>query len=226
MSPIIVKSLAQEIAERIRVMIRKGTLKKGDQIVEKRLCEALGVSRTPLREALRLLSSEGLFELIPNKGAFVAQPSMQDIREMFWVMSLLEGACARVCAERMTEKGLKELEKLHQKLEKYCAAGNREKYMEVNHRYHTLIQELAGNRILGEVINGLRQKILLYRYRQIYEPNRLETSMAEHHNLHEAFRKKDPEAAERVMKEHLIRQCESLEGVYSDSVDSSTHKHT
>ena len=223
-STIIVKSLAQEIADRIRVMIRKGELKIGDQIVEKRLCEVLGVSRTPLREALRLLSSEGLFELVPNKGAFVAQPSMEEVRQMFWVMGMLEGACARMCAERMTDKDLKELEKLHRQLEKYAAAKNREKYMEVNHRYHTLIQELAGNKTLAEVISGLRQKILLYRYRQIEQPNRLERSMEEHRNLHAAFRKRDPDAAESLMKEHLLKQCEALEGVYADIVDAGRHK--
>ncbi len=83
MTTIIAQSLAQEVAKRIREMIRKGTLKKGDKIVEKPLCQTMGISRTPLREALRLLSSEGLVELIPNKGAHVAEPSMEDIREMF-----------------------------------------------------------------------------------------------------------------------------------------------
>jgi DNA-binding GntR family transcriptional regulator len=217
MTAIPVQSLAQEVAKRIREMIRKGTLKKGDKIVEKPLCKTMGISRTPLREALRLLSSEGLVELIPNKGAHVAEPSMTDIREMFRVMSILEGTCARECAEKMNEDGLKKLDSLHQKLERHCLEKNHEKYMAVNHKYHTLVQELAGSKILTEVINGLRQKILLYRYRQIYEPNRLETSMQEHRELHEAFRKKNSAAAERLMKEHLIRQCEALESVYSET---------
>jgi len=192
-------------------MIRKGILKEGDRIVEKPLCDAMGVSRTPLREALRLLSSEGLIQLIPNKGARVAQPSMQDIREMFQVMSLLEGTCARQCVEKLNEKGLRKLENLHEKLEKHAEEKNYEKYMAVNHNYHSLVQELAGSKILSEVINGLRQKILLYRYRQIYMPNRLAASMQEHRDLQAALRAKNPEAAERLMKEHLIRQCQALE---------------
>ncbi len=211
MNAIHVKALPQEVARRIREMIRKGILKEGDRIVEKPLCEAMGVSRTPLREGLRLLSSEGLIQLIPNKGARVAQPSMQDIREMFQVMSILEGTCARQCVEKLNEKGLKRLEDLHNRLELHARDRNHEKYMAVNHRYHTLVQELAGSRVLSEVINGLRQKILLYRYRQIYMPNRLEASMQEHRDLEDAFRSRDPEAAERLMKDHLIRQCEALE---------------
>ncbi len=175
----------------------------------------MGISRTPLREALRLLSSEGLIDLIPRKGAYVAQPSMRDVREMFRVMSILEGTCAKECAEKINEEGMKRLDSLYEKLEKHAQEKNHEKYMAANHKYHTLIQELAGSKILSEVISGLRQKILLYRYRQIYQPNRLETSMREHRDLHDAFRKRDPEAAERRMRDHLDRQCEALASVYS-----------
>jgi DNA-binding GntR family transcriptional regulator len=211
MTTIRVAALPQEVAKRIREMIRKGILKEGDRIVENPLCRTMGVSRTPLREALRLLSFEGLIELIPNKGAFVVQPSMKDIREMFWVMSILEGTCARECAKKIDEKALKKLENLYKKLERHFQEKHHERYMAVNHSYHTLVQELAGSKVLSEVISGLRQKILLHRYRQIYQPNRLRTSMQEHRALQDAFRKKDPEAAERLMKEHLIRQCEALE---------------
>ena len=215
MTTIRVQSLAQEVAKRIQVMIRKGILKQGDKIVEKPLCQAMGVSRTPLREALRLLSSEGLIELTPNKGACVAQPTMRDIREMFWVMSILEGTCARECAEKIDDQGLKKLDNLYRRLEKHFENKNHERYMAVNHRYHVLVQEMAGNKVLSEVVNGLRQKILLYRYQQIYQPDRLKTSMQEHRRLHEAFKNKDPEAAEKWMKDHLIRQSDALESVYS-----------
>ena len=214
-----VESLAQEIAKRIREMIRKGTLKKGDRIVEKSLSQAMGISRTPFREALRLLSSEGLVELVPNKGAYVAQPSMKDIREMFWVMSILEGKCARLCAKRTDEEGLQKLDDLHRKLEKQYQEKNHEGYMDVNHRYHSLVQDLAGNKILSEVIDNLRQKILLYRYRQIYQPDRLKASMQEHSDLQKAFRRKNPAEAERLMKEHLKRQWEALESVYTETLN-------
>ena len=213
--------LAQEAAKRIREMIRKGALKKGDRILEAPMCQAMGVSRTPLREALRILSSEGLIELIPNRGAYVAQPSIKDIGEMFYVMSILEGTCARVCVEKMDDEGLRRLDDLYRKLEEHCQAEDREKYMAVNHSFHSLVQELAGNSVLSEVIDALRQKILLYRYRQIYQPNRLKESMQEHRLLQRAFRERNPEAAERFMQEHLTRQFNALKSVYSERKEVS-----
>jgi DNA-binding GntR family transcriptional regulator len=220
MTRIRVQTLAQEIAKRIREMIRNGNLERGERLLEKSLCQAMGVSRTPLREALRVLSSEGLIELIPNKGARVAQPSLEEIRDMFWIMSILEGRCARECAERMDEGSIRKLDNLFRRLKKYSEEINHEKYMAVNHRYHSLVQELAGSKVLSSVIDGLRQKILLFRYRQIYLPHRLETSMQEHSDLHQAFRNKDPEEAERRMREHLVSQWEALERVYSEACEA------
>ena len=221
MKKIIAGYLAQEAAQRIREMIRKGKLKKGDRILEEPMCQAMGVSRTPLREALRILSSEGLIQLIPNKGAYVAQPSIDEIGEMFHVMSILEGECARACAEKMDPEGMKRLDDLYWKLEEHCRAEDREKYMAVNHSFHSLVQELAGNNVLSEVINGLRRKILLYRYRQIYQPDRLPESMQEHRDLQKAFRERNPAAAERFMKEHLNRQFQVLKDMYAGLSDPS-----
>jgi DNA-binding GntR family transcriptional regulator len=191
-------------------------LKKGDRIVEKEICDLLGISRTPLREALRVLSTEGLIVIIPNKGAHIAEPSMGEIRQMFEVMAILEGACARVAAGKMTDAQFKRIEKLHEKLEQHYQSGNHEQYLKFNHDYHILIQNIAGNKILDEVVNGLRQKVMLYRYRQLYQPDRFDASIKEHRQLFEAFRARDPERAEHLMKEHLMSQCEALVSLYED----------
>ncbi len=217
MSRIPIRSLSETVAQRIRDMIRNGVLKKGDRIVEKQLCDALGVSRTPLREALRILKSEGLIDLVPNKGAHVAQPSMQDIRELFEVMSILEGACARTAAQKMSEADFVRLDKLHRKLEKHYQQKDHEKYLEVNHKYHSLIQEMAGNKLFNEILGGLRQKILLYRQRQLFQPDRFEASMEEHRLLLEALRNRDADAAESLMKTHLMNQCEALRTLYEEA---------
>lgn len=213
--------LAQQAADRIRDLIRSGGLKTGDRIREEPMCAAMGVSRTPLREALRILSSEGLIESVPNRGSYVAQPSIEAVGEMFFVMAILEGTCARLCAERLDEKGLRRLDDLFGKLERHCRAEDREKYMVVNHRFHSLVQELAGNTVLGQVIDGLRRKILLHRYRQIYQPNRLNESMQEHRDLQRALRKRDPDEAERSMRHHLTQQFEALRSVLTDSREHS-----
>jgi DNA-binding GntR family transcriptional regulator len=209
-----VRILHQDVASKIREMIRKGVLVRGQRIVEAELCEQIGVSRTPLREALRVLESEGLVELFPHKGVFVRQPSMNEIQEMFEVMGVLEGTCARLTAEKMTPIGWRKIERLHQKLETHYAEGDREKYIAVNNVFHALVQELAGNRVLDEVVAKLRQKVALYRHQQIYENRRLDESIGEHREILNALRHRDPGAAELSMKRHLNRQCQALIKLY------------
>lgn len=221
MTRILIKALHQEVADRIRELIRTGHLKKGDRIVETEICELLGISRTPLREALRVLSAEGLIVIVPNKGAHVAEPSMQEIREMFEVMAILEGACARVAAEKMTDAHFKKIRQLHGKLEHFHSAGNHQKYLKANQDFHVWIQRIAGNKVLDEVVNGLRQKVLLYRYRQLYQPDRFDASMKEHRDLVEAFRTRNPDKAEDMMKKHLMSQCEALVNLYENGGDET-----
>lgn len=209
-----VRSLHQDVAGKLREMIRKGILVRGQRIIEAELCEQIGVSRTPLREALRVLESEGLVELFPHRGVHIRQPSMREIEEMFEVMGVLEGTCARWTVQRMTAAGWRKIERLHRKLETHYAKGDREKYISANNVFHALIQELAGNRILDDIVRRLRAKAALYRHQQIYEPRRFDESMREHRGILEALRSRDPDTAERLMKSHLDRQCKALIHLY------------
>ena len=215
------KILHQEVANQIREMIRNGVLVKGQKVNEKHLCESMGVSRTPVRESLRMLSSEGLIDLIPHKGAYVSQPPIKEISDMFEVMSVLEGTCARLATKKMTEKNFSKIEALHQELEKHYRNRDHKAYLDNNNIYHVFIQELSGNKVVNDVINGLRQKILLYRHRQLYQPERFDQSIQEHRDLLEAFRKRDAALAERLMKRHLIKQCEALVGLYASKEEEA-----
>jgi DNA-binding GntR family transcriptional regulator len=205
------KTLHEEIANNLRELIMSGELQEGDKIKEDALCNSMGISKTPLREALRVLSVEGLIKLVPNRGSFVSTPTFEEIREMFDVMSVLEGICARAAAEKMSAKDLTTLEKLHNKLEKNFKRKAQREYIRINNQYHAFVQELAGNRTLNQIINGLRQKILLYRYQSLNLPERFEQSIQEHRELIEAFRKKDSKKAETLMRRHLKTQCDALE---------------
>jgi DNA-binding GntR family transcriptional regulator len=209
-----IRALHQDAAGKIREMIRKGVLVRGQRIIEAELCEQIGVSRTPLREALRVLESEGLVELFPHKGVHIRQPSMREIQEMFEVMGVLEGTCARLTAQKMTDAGWRKIERLHQKLETHYAEGDREKYIAVNNVYHALIQKMAGNHVLDDIVRRLREKVALYRHQQIYEPRRFDESIREHREILEALRRCDPDAAETRMKRHLDRQCRALINLY------------
>jgi DNA-binding GntR family transcriptional regulator len=215
MQKIEAKTLHQEVTSRLREMIRAGELSRGQKIDEKHLSELMGVSRTPVREALRILHSAGLVDLIPRKGAYVTQPSIEEIQDLFEVMSVLEGTCARLAASRMTKEDLNKIETLHRSLEEHFRRRDHEAYLETNHYIHLMIQQLSGNKVLNDVLNGLRQKVLLYRHRQLYYKDRFEKSMQEHRLILEALQKEDPSRADEAMKKHLSKQCEALVDLYT-----------
>jgi DNA-binding GntR family transcriptional regulator len=187
----------------------------GQKVDEKVLCDSLGVSRTPVRESLRILHSEGLIDLIPHKGAYISTPKIDEIKDMFDVMGMLEAMCARLATERMSPQDLKKIRSLHKELEHHYANQNREMYLEVNNVLHLLIQELSGNKALQDVLKGLRQKILLYRHRQLYQKNRFDQSIREHREILAAFEKRDARLAEISLKHHLEKQCEALVDYYA-----------
>lgn len=199
-----------QIADALREMIMIGELKNGDKINENDLCASMGISKTPLREALRVLSAENLISLVPNHGAFVTKPTTEEIKEMFAVMSVLEGVCARAAAEKMTPVDFARLEKLHAKLEETFERRDQEEYIRINDQYHSLVQEIAGNRTLNQIVAGLRKKILLYRFQSLNLPERFECSIREHRDLLEAFRQGHHTRAEALMREHLQNQSQAL----------------
>jgi DNA-binding GntR family transcriptional regulator len=206
-----------QIADMLRDMIMTGKLKEGDKVNEGKLCETMGISKTPMREALRVLSVEGLIRLVPNRGAFVTKPEFEEIAEMFDVMSLLEGFCAHRACEKMTSRKFAHLEKLHAKLEENFERHDQEEYIRVNHQYHSLVQEIAGNRTLNQIVDGLRKKILLYRFQSLNLPDRFASSIREHRDLLEAFRQRDDSRAEALMRQHLQNQTQALKNLVEQS---------
>lgn len=205
------KTLHEEIANQLRDMIMTGELREGEKVNENALCQSMGVSKTPLREALRVLSAEGLIRLVPNRGAFVSRPTLEEIREMFDVMTVLEGMCAGAAAGKMTSEELARLEELHQRLEENYGRRDQAGYIRENNLYHAYVQEVAGNRTLNWIVEGLRKRILLYRFQSLNLAGRFERSIQEHRELLEAFRKRDAARAEALMKRHLMAQYEALE---------------
>lgn len=206
-----------QIADMLRDMIMTGKLKEGDKVNENQLCETMGISKTPLREALRVLSVEGLIRLVANRGAFVTRPTFEEISEMFDVMSLLEGFCARAACQKMTSKNFSRLERLHAKLEQNFEHRNQEEYIRTNNQYHSFVQEIAGNRTLNQIVDGLRKKILLYRFQSLNLPGRFESSIQEHRKLLEAFRQRDCGKTEALIQQHLQNQSQALETLVKQS---------
>lgn len=207
-----------QVADRLRAQIYHNDLKPGDAIDELALCERYGISRTPLREALKVLSSEGLIDLIPHKGSFVRSMEINELNELFPVMAVLEGLCAREAVENCTEDDLTKLEDMHTKLEAYAAKGEVDEYYEQNFVFHQAVQDLSGNKTLQRIIGDLRKILRLARHMQLTIPGRLAASIAEHRKIMTAFRKHDPDLADRNMQAHLHKQWQSLT---RDKVDAN-----
>lgn len=203
-------ALYQEVASRLRLRIYSQELKPGDAIDEMALAEEYGISRTPMREALKVLHAEGLVCLAPRRGCTVTELTQQDLDEMFPIMALLEGRCAYEAVKKAKTSDLRKIEELHSRLEK-CALGNDiERYFELNCVFHELVQKLAGNNWLERITSDLRKFLKLMRGRQLYLPGRLRESLAEHRMLVAAFQNRNPAAAEKVMHDHLMNQLAAL----------------
>lgn len=199
-------SMHAEVAATLRQRIFDGSLAPGSFIDEVRLCEELSISRTPLREALRVLSAEGLVRHEPRRGCFVSQVTEQDLDEIFPVIALLEGRCAHEAALHATDADLVALEGLHERLNRHARARRINEYYQTNHAIHEAIITLANNRWLAQVIGDLRKILRLARLQQLHAPGRLEQSLSEHMAVFAALKARDAEGAEVAMRTHLTRQ--------------------
>src|SRR5574338_818421 len=150
-------ALYQQVAERLRQRIFSHDLKPGSWVDEQTLAEQYGISRTPLREALKVLAAEGLVTLKPRRGCYVTEISERDLDEIFSVMALLEGQCAHLTARNATDADLERLRKIHEKLEKAAGSGDIEGYFEANQAFHQALQKITDHRWLLQVIEDLRK---------------------------------------------------------------------
>ncbi len=206
-------SLHEEVAARLRGMVFDRQLEPGAWIDEMALVERWHISRTPLREALKVLASEGLVTLVPRRGCQVVEMSEEDSAELFPVMAMLEGRCAYEAAQKATSGEIAELQALHDTLERHAAAGDIDGYYRANHLFHSRVQAIAANRWLDRTTGDLRRFIRLLRGRQLHHEGRLEESIAEHRALIRAFAARDADGAQRVMHAHLMAQLAALQAM-------------
>lgn len=203
-------ALYQEVASRLRNRIYAQDLKPGEAIDELAIAEEYGISRTPLREALKVLAAEGLVSLEPRRGCTVTELTQQDIDELFPIMALLEGRCAFEAVKKARPADIRKIEDLHEKLEKCAASDDIEKYFETNCVFHELVQKLSGSTWLERITTDLRKFLKLMRGRQLQLPGRMQESLSEHRMLVAAFQNHNPPAAEKIMHDHLMSQYEAL----------------
>ncbi|HUG23456.1 GntR family transcriptional regulator [Piscinibacter sp.] len=221
-TPLRPASLHEEVATRLRAMVFDRVLVPGQWIDELALARDWEISRTPLREALKVLASEGLVTLVPRQGCRVTEMSEDDADELFPVMALLEGRCAFEAVRKARPADVKELRRLHEVLEKHARARNIDGYYRANHEFHSKVQALADNRWLDRATNDLRRFLRLLRGRQLNWPGRIEASINEHRVLIAAIEHGDAARAERLMHDHLMAQLAALKALRAHEQQTST----
>jgi DNA-binding GntR family transcriptional regulator len=195
------RALYEEVAELLRQRIFSRELAPGSWIDEMKLAEEYGISRTPLREALKVLAAEGLVTMKVRRGAYVTEVSEKDLSDVYHLLSLLESDAAGVVAQRASDAQIAELQLLHKQLE--ASAHNREKFFAINERFHMRLLEIAGNRWRDQMVADLRKVMKLNRHNSLLKSGRVKELLLEHRALVEALVRRDSKGAVRKMREHF-----------------------
>lgn len=208
--PIARPSLHDQLVGRLRDMVIQGDLAPGTRIPERQLCERFHVSRTPLREALKVLASEGLLELLPNRGAVVSRLTVEDVEAMFPVMGALEALAGELATSRISDEGIAEVQALHYQMVLHHKRGELAPYFRLNQRIHEKILEAADNAVLTAQYRSLAGRIRRARYQANMSPERWASAVAEHEEIMNALVARDGRELGRVLKRHLKNKCETV----------------
>jgi DNA-binding GntR family transcriptional regulator len=201
------RALYEEVAELLRQRIFNRELAPGSWIDELKLAEEYGISRTPLREALKVLATEGLVTMKVRRGAYVTEVSERDLADVYHLLALLESDAAGVVASQASAAQLADLQSLHSELERVVT--DRERFFEVNEAFHMRLLEIANNRWRDQMVADLRKVMKLNRHNSLLKSGRIEESLAEHRALMQALAAKDADAATRRMREHFSNGLEA-----------------
>jgi DNA-binding GntR family transcriptional regulator len=199
------RALYEEVAELLRQRIFKRELEPGSWIDELKIAEAYGISRTPLREALKVLAAEGLVTMKVRRGAYVTEVSDQDLRDVYHLLSLLESDAAGVVASTATDAQLAELQALHSELEAAALPGKPDtgRFFEINERFHMHLLAIANNRWRDQMVADLRKVMKLNRHNSLLKAGRIDESLAEHRAIMQALTARDQALTAQRMQEHF-----------------------
>ena len=195
------RALYQEVAEHLRQRIFARELTPGERIDELSIAGQLGISRTPLREALKVLAAEGLITMKPRRGAYVTETSPKDLADVYHLLSLLETDAAQAVARHASDAELAELKALHQELE--AAVDDADRFFVLNEAFHLRLLELADNRWRLQMVQDLRKLMKLSRQHSLHKSGRLQESLQEHRTLMQALLERNPQGAADSMRLHF-----------------------
>ncbi len=196
-------TLANELQETLEGLIVSGALKPGTRLDEAELVARFQVSRTPLREAFKALAGNGLVEIRGHQGAYVASISLPVLIEMFQMMSVMEGLCARYAARRASLAQRSEMRRVHDRLSELLVVADHESFYEVNHEFHDALYEASNTRYLAEQTRKLRKRVGVYRRHVTFQPGRMAATIGEHLAIIDAIERNDAEAAFAAAAGHV-----------------------
>jgi DNA-binding GntR family transcriptional regulator len=212
---------ARQVANTLRDMIIRGEMPPGGRIIERALCERIKVSRTPLREALKLLEVEGLIEISQNRGARIMSFTQTEAQNLFEVIAGLESLAAELAVTRIGATDLAALDDMHGRMCAHYERREKDPYFELNSAIHDTIVRVSGNPVLVATHANLMLRARRGRYMAILDPCRWQESVEEHQALMDAFHARDPEQARLVWRRHLLRTGETVCGVLKSEMASS-----
>ena len=204
-------SLRGRVFQSIREDILSGRYEQNTELKEAAIGAELGVSRTPVREALRQLELEGLVTIIPNRGAYVNMITAKDVQDTYVIRSMLEGLCARWATQSITAEQLDSMEETLCLSEYHTSKKNYEKLYELDSLFHEQLYEAGGSRILNHILSDFHDYVKMVRKATISTSSRSVTSTEEHRAIFEAIKEKDPDKAEALAKEHVKHTIESIQ---------------
>lgn len=206
------KPLREKIADKIRTDIIRGVFRNGERLVEPKLAKTLGISRTPIREALRQLEGEGFIEIVPRRGAVVKELTIKDIDDLYAIKANLEGLAARQATDNLTTEQLEILITINRKFREYADKNPHmtDEYLKDNIDFHNIFIAASGNVKLVDILEGLSKNFQRLKTMLVSDTSRAHIAVAEHQKIIEAFISKNPDMAERTVRDHIISGWEYL----------------
>ncbi|HEX3031441.1 MAG TPA: GntR family transcriptional regulator [Bacillota bacterium] len=197
------KPLREIVFETLREAIINGDLEPGERMMEIQLADEMGVSRTPVREAIRKLELEGFVVMIPRKGAYVAGISIKDIADVFEIRAALEGLAAGLAADRITEDEIEALERCLVKVAECAESNNLDMLISADTDFHELLYKASRNDRLVQIVSNLREQIQRFRTTSLAQPGRMKVALEEHKQIVEAICSRNVELASKLAREHI-----------------------
>ncbi len=211
------RPLRDIVFETLREAIIAGQLRPGERLMEVQIAEELGVSRTPVREAIRKLELEGFVIMVPRKGAYVSDMSIKDVTHVFEIRRALEGLAAELAAERMTEEELEELERILDRTAETTSRLDVTSTVDMDTGFHQILYEASRNERLSSMLYHLREQIQRFRTQSLSRPGRLKRALVEHQGIVDALRRRDGELARQLVEEHIDNAETELLAVFQEN---------